>query len=1154
MKPTSRGLAPSLNTGHSTFTGARQRLAVALIAIVMAFAGAQTARAQTGTVPIKFDISDHGTVVFGGAPVENGETIYRDNMYDYTMILMPDDGYVVWSVSYYGGNANVILSKYDDFNWNIYIPEFIGSNPWITMTIVFAKALAGGADEASAVTLTSDDDLSRLTGGWYKVESDLTFGHTVNFRDDTHITIATGATFTVNTSESYGISGSSLNVSGEGTLAVTASGRAINVYNYSQTGSAVTLSGIDGLYAKNDVNISGGSLTTSGSLFGIHAEQGSITISGGNVSSSGSNLGLIAYSAVSITGGQVTASGGGIKVALGDITLGWTSPTDYITASGYNVHSTKQVKIAGGQAFWTDDATPVQVSGTVSDVGLISGKKLTPTGFTTNADGSYTIKSAAGWGVFCDLLDDNAKGYFTGKTVYLDKDISVTRMAGGQYHDFTGTFNGGGHTITVSYGSAESPLTEIYAAPFRYIENAEIHSLVVEGDIYTREKCAGGIVSLQCGSVTIRNCRSSVSIHSSVSGDGTHGGLVAVNNGTGSNLTIEGCVFDGKLLTTNSTDECGGFIGYRSGAAEIRNSLFDPAEVTVSTEGSATFARNNVDTYNCYYTYLLCDGTNYVPQYVEATETTPAKWYNGKAACPAAAAPVGTATHDLYTVSGITPYANGITRTVGDATTFYYGGGDIVSVSYVDENGSNASHDATALDETMNTLAAGWYYLGKDINYTQGVSLTSDATIILTDGMTMTTSGNSYGIDGSSDGSLTIYGQALGTGTLNATGTTIGIYTDGDVTINGGTVNANGTNDVGIRSVDGVTINRGTVTTTGIMADGDITINGGKFTATDDPGISSNDGTVTLGWTSTDDRIRADSYQGTVKIASGKGLYNGSEVLSGIITDMTKLEEETLTPAVVLVDNDDNDDNTTAIATAATACTGDKTLAVQLAGRTLYKDGAWNTLCLPFNVTIADSPLAGATVKELLTTSNLDNGTLTLNFSDNLSAIEAGKPYIVKWAKADGYDEAAPETRDVKNPVFPGVTVANTTPTAVEFSIANSSDKCQFVGQYSPFDITAGNINSIIMLGAKNTLGYSKNPRTLRSFRAHFEVPTHTDAPAMNSFVLDFGDESTGISLTPDPSPRGEGSEYYTLDGRKLDGKPTKKGMYIVNGRKVVIK
>ena len=190
-------------------------------------------------------------------------------------------------------------------------------------------------------------------------------------------------------------------------------------------------------------------------------------------------------------------------------------------------------------------------------------------------------------------------------------------------------------------------------------------------------------------------------------------------------------------------------------------------------------------------------------------------------------------------------------------------------------------------------------------------------------------------------------------------------------------------------------------------------------------------------------------------------------------------------------------------------------------------------------------------MKELnATTSNLNNGTLTLNFSDNLTAIEAGTPYIVKWTKPDGYDEADPETRDVKNPVFTGVTVSSTTPTPV----TSNDNSVTFVGQYSPFAIDDSNINSVIMLGAKNTLGYSKNPRQLHSFRAHFEIPTNDGTPAAREFVLDFGDESTGISLTPNPSPSGEGSEYYTLDGRKLDGKPTKKCMYIVNGKKIVIK
>ena len=56
-----------------------------------------------------------------------------------------------------------------------------------------------------------------------------------------------------------------------------------------------------------------------------------------------------------------------------------------------------------------------------------------------------------------------------------------------------------------------------------------------------------------------------------------------------------------------------------------------------------------------------------------------------------------------------------------------------------------------------------------------------------------------------------------------------------------------------------------------------------------------------------------------------------------------------------------------------------------------------------------------------------------------------------------------------------------------------------------------------------------------------------------NAPVLSISEEIT--SLTPIPSPKGEGREYfYTLDGRKLDGMPTQKGIYVNGGRKVVIK
>ena len=49
-------------------------------------------------------------------------------------------------------------------------------------------------------------------------------------------------------------------------------------------------------------------------------------------------------------------------------------------------------------------------------------------------------------------------------------------------------------------------------------------------------------------------------------------------------------------------------------------------------------------------------------------------------------------------------------------------------------------------------------------------------------------------------------------------------------------------------------------------------------------------------------------------------------------------------------------------------------------------------------------------------------------------------------------------------------------------------------------------------------------------------------------------DETTGISSTTNYTNYTNDNAWYTLDGRKLDGKPTTKGLYINNGKKTVIK
>ena len=200
---------------------------------------------------------------------------------------------------------------------------------------------------------------------------------------------------------------------------------------------------------------------------------------------------------------------------------------------------------------------------------------------------------------------------------------------------------------------------------------------------------------------------------------------------------------------------------------------------------------------------------------------------------------------------------------------------------------------------------------------------------------------------------------------------------------------------------------------------------------------------------------------------------------------------------------------------------------VQLTDRTLLKDGFWNTLCLPFSLTaeqIAASSLAGATIKAFNNsadgTSLSADGTLTMKFN-TVTDIEAGVPYLIRWNKADGYDQADKNTRDIKNPVFSGVTITSTEPTP----IVSEDQQVSFVGQYAPFEIVAsgatgdnqGNKNEIILMSSGNKIGYSKNARTidngkaLKCFRSHFKVATENGQQARN-FVLDFdeGYETTG--------------------------------------------
>ena len=171
-------------------------------------------------------------------------------------------------------------------------------------------------------------------------------------------------------------------------------------------------------------------------------------------------------------------------------------------------------------------------------------------------------------------------------------------------------------------------------------------------------------------------------------------------------------------------------------------------------------------------------------------------------------------------------------------------------------------------------------------------------------------------------------------------------------------------------------------------------------------------------------------------------------------------------------------------------------------------------------------------------------GTLYLYFKEATS-IEAGKPYIIKWDDGD----------NIVNPTFTGVTIDNIASTNVTAS--NSGLRTvQFIGSYAPVPLDGGD-QSNLYLGSGNKLYYPSANKTINAFRGYFHVDLTGSVNAVRTFVLNFGDEeTTGIISTTNYTnfTNLAGAGWYDLSGRKLSGKPTKKGVYIQNGRKLVIK
>ena len=199
-------------------------------------------------------------------------------------------------------------------------------------------------------------------------------------------------------------------------------------------------------------------------------------------------------------------------------------------------------------------------------------------------------------------------------------------------------------------------------------------------------------------------------------------------------------------------------------------------------------------------------------------------------------------------------------------------------------------------------------------------------------------------------------------------------------------------------------------------------------------------------------------------------------------------------------------------------------VAVRL-NRTLTSDH-WNTFAVPFDIeaeNLKDAQIAKFTGK-------MEGSTMI--FESGQTRIEAGTPYLVKW--------------NMKNPTYENVTLK-----AAKAQTVSSADKqYSFVATYSPATLASDKTERY--LGSDGNLYYPTGSdgqaNRLKGLRAYYRVPATATAK------IAFSGETTGITLPKEQSQPCR-FKVYNLNGQylgnSLNGLP--KGLYIVNGRKVVI-
>ena len=186
-------------------------------------------------------------------------------------------------------------------------------------------------------------------------------------------------------------------------------------------------------------------------------------------------------------------------------------------------------------------------------------------------------------------------------------------------------------------------------------------------------------------------------------------------------------------------------------------------------------------------------------------------------------------------------------------------------------------------------------------------------------------------------------------------------------------------------------------------------------------------------------------------------------------------------------------------------------------------NAGWNTVCLPFAVTDIEE-FFGADAK-------------VYEFNDFAGdAISFSK--VTETAAATPYLVYAPAEKEYSSVTLPNVTLSDAAAGTV------TKNGVTFQGTYAT--MAAGKMTGKYGVTAAAKIAKAGANASLKGFRAYF------DLPAGSSARLAIYDDATGITTILDAKELNNDGKVYNLNGQRVEN--AHKGLYIVNGKKVVVK